>query len=112
MQLRLLVETAAKALLVDHDVKFRADVFTGVEELERSFRREEPGSARAASTSKVLGKLSKLVGQEVAEEAVRLWNKLSGVGSLQRILQQNKGSAREVRRSTIVQVAASAFERR
>jgi hypothetical protein len=41
-----------------------------VEELERSLR--------AASTSKVLGKLSKLVGQEVAEEAVRLWNKLSG----------------------------------
>ena len=49
-----------------------------VEELEESFRREEPGSARAASTSKVLGKLSKLVGQEVAEEAARLWNKLSG----------------------------------
>ena len=72
MQLRLLVETAAKALLVDHDVKFQADVFTGVDELERSLR--------ATSTSKVLRKLSdlKLADKEVVKDAVELWNKLSG----------------------------------
>jgi hypothetical protein len=39
MQLRLLVETAAKALLVDHEMKFRSDVFTGMEELEKSLAR-------------------------------------------------------------------------
>jgi hypothetical protein len=79
MQLRLLVETAAKALLVDHEMKFRSDVFTGVEELEKSLRREEATSACATSTSRVLRKLSelKLVDEETAEEAVKLWNKLS-----------------------------------
>jgi hypothetical protein len=79
MQLRLLVETAAKALLVDHEMKFRSDVFTGVEELEKSLRREEAASPCATSTSRVLRRLSelKLVGEETAEEAVKLWNKLS-----------------------------------
>jgi len=72
MQLRLLVETAAKALLVDHEMKFQDDVFTGVDELERSLR--------ATSTSKVLRKLSdlKLADKEVVKDAVELWNKLSG----------------------------------
>jgi hypothetical protein len=73
------VETAAKALLVDHEMKFRSDVFTGVEELEKSLRREETASACATSTSRVLRRLSelKLVDEETAEEAVKLWNKLS-----------------------------------
>jgi len=80
MQLRLLVETAAKALLVDYEKKFQTDAFTGVEELEKSLRREETGTARATSTSKVFRKLSelKLADEEVAEGAVKLWNKLSG----------------------------------
>jgi hypothetical protein len=79
MQLRLLVETAAKALLVDHEMKFRSDVFTGVEELEKSLRRKEAASPCATSTSRVLRRLSelKLVGERTAEEAVKLWNKLS-----------------------------------
>jgi hypothetical protein len=72
MQLRLLVETAAKALLVDYKVRFQTDAFTGVEALEEFFR-----SSRV-STSRVLSELSKVkVDEGAVEDAVKLWNKLS-----------------------------------
>jgi len=70
MQLRLLVEAAAKALIVDYSEKFQTDAFTSVETFERRLKN--------VSTAKVFeNELALVVGKRAASDAKSLWSKLS-----------------------------------
>ena len=70
MQLRLLVEAAAKALIVDYSEKLRADAFASVEAFERRLKN--------VSTAKVFeSELAPIVGARAAGDAKSLWSKLS-----------------------------------
>jgi len=70
MQLRLLVEAAAKALIVDYSEKFQTDAFASVETFEKRLRN--------VSTAKVFeNELAPIVGERAAGDAKSLWSKLS-----------------------------------
>ncbi|RLF01784.1 MAG: hypothetical protein DRK00_10875, partial [Thermoprotei archaeon] len=76
MQLRLIVETAAKSLAVDYALKFRGESLRGVEALEEYLRKGEKG--KPISTAKFLRDMfPDVVGREIAEETLALWSRLS-----------------------------------
>jgi len=86
MQLRFLMETAAQALLVDYKFKFQENILIEAEDMAKALEQE------ATSISKLFRKLSdlNLVDKEVADDVVKLWNRISNewlhfIGFLRRI---------------------------
>ena len=72
MQLRLIIETAAKALTTDYEYGFQGISLHGVEELEKHLQRKN------ISMSKFYREIfSRVVGKEVGRNTLRLWSKLS-----------------------------------
>ena len=71
-QLRLIVETLAKALATDYATEFKGISIFNAEELERYLEQHK------ISISKFFDKyFSEIVGEDVASETLKLWSKLS-----------------------------------
>ena len=72
MQLRLIIETAAKALTTDYEYRFQGVSLHGVEELEKYLQRKN------ISMSKFYREIfSRVVGKEMGRNTLCLWSKLS-----------------------------------